>query len=295
MKWPEENFSANLPNICRLCMAEGTECMQQIFAECEHDGERFQLSSRIKAVTSLKVEPGDQLPEQACQHCVAQINRWYDFKMLCESSDTILRQQLGHSNSDVEVIMDFDTVGESLQTGLLFNGDSFSNNQQVEPITNGFSSPLPFVCTLCEARFSRKMLLKQHIAAHCGEPPHPCNRCNAGFTQKVELVKHMLTHSPVQRVPHRVYRPSFACAVCQCSFRSPQSLLHHQTSHSTVFRFRCIYCSLACMSTVQLRFHLRQHVRKRTTCSRCHNTFSSSFALYGHQCQVSKTELPFHT
>ncbi|KAK7861710.1 hypothetical protein R5R35_010072 [Gryllus longicercus] len=109
MKWPEENFSANLPNICRLCMAEGTECMQQIFAECEHDGERFQLSSRIKAVTSLKVEPGDQLPEQACQHCVAQINRWYDFKMLCESSDTILRQQLGHSNSDVEVIMVCDT------------------------------------------------------------------------------------------------------------------------------------------------------------------------------------------
>jgi hypothetical protein len=48
----------------------------------------------------LQLYAGDGLPAQVCQQCVHQVNNFYNFKLLCESSDFMLRQYLSTEQSD---------------------------------------------------------------------------------------------------------------------------------------------------------------------------------------------------
>lgn len=48
----------------------------------------------IMFVLFFKVQPGDGLPETLCVQCVLQVSRAFNFKQICQRSDTSLRQVL---------------------------------------------------------------------------------------------------------------------------------------------------------------------------------------------------------
>lgn len=97
----------NLQQTCRLCLGQGG-VLSPIFLESVGGGEARRqsaaaasagapqpqpaLPSRIMACAPIQVVEGDRLPAQICHRCLYQVERSYDFKEQCETSDRVLRQ-----------------------------------------------------------------------------------------------------------------------------------------------------------------------------------------------------------
>ncbi|KAJ3664449.1 hypothetical protein Zmor_000012 [Zophobas morio] len=79
----------DLNELCRLCMAKEDELVP-IF----NNDEAIPLTLRIMACVSLEVFEGDGLPNKICHPCKFQLEKSYNFRKKCESSDMKLRQHL---------------------------------------------------------------------------------------------------------------------------------------------------------------------------------------------------------
>ncbi|XP_069687442.1 uncharacterized protein [Periplaneta americana] len=84
--------AAQRNKMCRLCLSkEGL--FVDIFDSEIKLGRSAPLSSRIMRCAAIKVVQGDGLPANICHRCVARVDSSYEFRLLCESSDTKLRRQ----------------------------------------------------------------------------------------------------------------------------------------------------------------------------------------------------------
>ncbi|KAK9872232.1 hypothetical protein WA026_017036 [Henosepilachna vigintioctopunctata] len=72
----------NFEKICRVCLTEG-EIMMSLF--------KVNVSRKIMSCASVQVWPNDNLPHQICQKCCAKLHVAFQFKRLCEKSDSKLR------------------------------------------------------------------------------------------------------------------------------------------------------------------------------------------------------------
>nr|CAD7424290.1 unnamed protein product [Timema monikensis] len=77
--------------VCRLCMGRQNKMTNLYGGE---DATNSDLISRIMKCASIEVFKDDGLPPQVCERCLEKVNASYDFRLQCESSDSILRQQL---------------------------------------------------------------------------------------------------------------------------------------------------------------------------------------------------------
>uniref|UniRef100_T1HV92 Uncharacterized protein n=1 Tax=Rhodnius prolixus TaxID=13249 RepID=T1HV92_RHOPR len=80
----------DLSKVCRLCLQSG-EVMCPIFASGRHNNGTTALPYRIMSCARVKLVEGDGLPSNVCTNCLAQVDRSYQFKLLCERSDLTLR------------------------------------------------------------------------------------------------------------------------------------------------------------------------------------------------------------
>lgn len=90
----------DLQQTCRLCLGQGG-VLSPIFPESVGGGEAASapqpqptptLPLRIMACAPIKVIEGDKLPAQICHRCLYQVERSFDFKEQCETSDKFLRE-----------------------------------------------------------------------------------------------------------------------------------------------------------------------------------------------------------
>ncbi|CAH1373980.1 hypothetical protein MTP99_015349 [Tenebrio molitor] len=79
----------DLNELCRLCMAKEDDLVP-IF----NNDEPIPLTLRIMACVALEVFDGDGLPNKICHPCKFQLEKSYNFRKKCESSDMKLRQHL---------------------------------------------------------------------------------------------------------------------------------------------------------------------------------------------------------
>ncbi|XP_073973691.1 uncharacterized protein [Rhodnius prolixus] len=92
----------DLSKVCRLCLQSG-EVMCPIFASGRHNNGTTALPYRIMSCARVKLVEGDGLPSNVCTNCLAQVDRSYQFKLLCERSDLTLRGGLkADSSTDSE-------------------------------------------------------------------------------------------------------------------------------------------------------------------------------------------------
>jgi len=56
---------------------------------------------------------------------------------------------------------------------------------------------IPYECTICNKRFSRKFVLKLHTRKHTGEKPYDCTICGMKFSHKIQLNRHSIIHTMV--------------------------------------------------------------------------------------------------
>nr|CAD7578481.1 unnamed protein product [Timema californicum] len=88
---PDKVKGDSQPKVCRLCMGRQNKMTNLYGGE---DATNSDLISRIMKCASIEVFKDDGLPPQVCEGCLEKVNASYDFRLQCESSDSILRQQL---------------------------------------------------------------------------------------------------------------------------------------------------------------------------------------------------------
>jgi len=66
----------------------------------------------------------------------------------------------------------------------------FTRKGNLKEHTERHVEPRPYVCTVCDKRFAHKGSLKEHIERHSGEKPrrHVCTVCNKLFTNIITLI-----------------------------------------------------------------------------------------------------------
>ncbi|XP_038140123.1 zinc finger protein 3-like [Cyprinodon tularosa] len=79
----------------------------------------------------------------------------------------------------------------------------------------------PYICSVCEKRFSNCSHLAAHIRTHTGERPYMCDICRKTFITTSALNRHQTIHTEGKR---------YICAFCGKSFKWMESLGRHVRS-----------------------------------------------------------------
>ncbi|XP_037532528.1 adult enhancer factor 1 [Nematolebias whitei] len=79
----------------------------------------------------------------------------------------------------------------------------------------------PYICSVCEKRFSNCSHLAAHIRTHTGERPYMCDTCKKTFITTSALNRHKTIHTEGKR---------FICNCCGKSFKWMESLGRHMRS-----------------------------------------------------------------
>lgn len=157
----------------------------------------------------------------------------------------------------------------------------------------------PYVCNVCQKRFSRTLLLVAHWKVHDEESlPHRCTVCEKSFSSKRGLVEHRRRHTvetyyfycrfchkrfskvhslDVHERTHTGEANSFVCRICHKRLSTKQHLVDHMLGHTGERPFGCSICPARFSHKHQLNYHLRAHAAGKArsySCNTCEETFA---------------------
>ncbi|XP_045189717.2 zinc finger and SCAN domain-containing protein 22-like isoform X2 [Mercenaria mercenaria] len=166
----------------------------------------------------------------------------------------------------------------------------FDSVDQLESHNDKFHS-IRYVCTVCEAGFSRKSCLRKHMLRvhpeHC-TAKFSCSRpsCNAVFDSEELYNDHLNIHEG--RKPHQ-------CCQCSRSFSTKSSLRLHENNHNVDNSVQCEDCGRKFSSPGALHNHkVSVHENKRFKCDQCEKVFiyRSGYCkhLLSHKKEKSETK-----
>ena len=132
--------------------------------------------------------------------------------------------------------------------------------------------PRPYMCTVCDKRFTMKGNLNKHKQSHMGEMLYSCTQCAKRYATEDSLRKHMNVHSS-----------KYKCTECGKCVSSKHALRTHGRSHSGEKPFECTVCSKRFTTSHILIKHSRIHSgEKPYKCKLCDKAFSQSSSLNIH-------------
>ena len=104
------------------------------------------------------------------------------------------------------------------------------NDKEIPPkehIESDHDGQKPFICTVCQKRFTTKLNLKVHIeTVHEGKKPFECPICKKSFTQKNAMTRHI--NSLHEEIDEKL-KP-YICDLCNASFARQSHLKGHINS-----------------------------------------------------------------
>ncbi|KAK1135189.1 hypothetical protein K0M31_007960 [Melipona bicolor] len=120
------NDDFNFAELCRLCSLKSNHQLQ-IF---DKEGEQRQLLFKIRSCIPAVITKEDALPKNICQRCVYKLDMFYEFRVSCMTTDTVLKNyadSLKHLAASVNQVLAratwFTTGSKCLTNG----GDSALN------------------------------------------------------------------------------------------------------------------------------------------------------------------------
>ena len=191
-----------------------------------------------------------------------------------ESSDLIPKSEIKSEEFD-----DYEDYG---------NDEAYPFNQ--ENYEKGYEITKPFICAICNARFTAKTSLNTHMASVHEGKKHYCDLCGANFNHRQSLKGHIAS-------VHEGNKP-FICMVCQKTFAAGKSLRYHMAAfHEGGVKkpHKCSWCAIAFHSKYKLSEHIDSvHEGKRPfQCDKCEKSFSRKSVLRIHEASVHDGEKPF--
>ena len=175
----------------------------------------------------------------------------------------------------------------------------------------------PYLCTICDKRFTHRGQLSLHSRIHSEENPYKCSLCSRSFCQSSKLQRH-------KRQVHSKRRP-YRCPYCPKRFKINYELKIHARVHTDAKPYSCRHCSDCFTWNYQLKTHLlnshnegelpyecticskrfitsnylvahrRIHIKEKPSeCSLCSKSFSESSSLQRHKRSVHSNRRPYH-
>ncbi|CAH1100518.1 unnamed protein product [Psylliodes chrysocephalus] len=218
-----------IDKICRCCMCEN-EDMQNMFEknneEGAHDSNTL-LSEMLVLVASIEVVSGDGLPSNLCKGCNEKLKSAYEFRKLCQKSDTTLRDLTQDNKSNVRQEEDIvvhpdvhDDVFDEDNVPLLERGVKRKRGRPRKKENTNLS------CNFCQKILQTQKGLRVHLRSHTGEKLKYCLFCDAKYTRTNHLIRHLGTHDkPGLKHP---------CENCDKTFDAAAELFRHSKVHEEV-------------------------------------------------------------
>ena len=150
----------------------------------------------------------------------------------------------------------------------------------------------PYKCTLCPKVYYNKSAFDGHLNIHNNCRPWICkhSKCNASFTHKAYLTEHMSLHSSIR---HHI------CNICHAGFRQSSTLLRHKLTHSSAKSLMCQKCGKSFHRNFSLKQHLEMHERndygvkkKHGPCVECGKYFTKKSTLKEHM-NTHRDHMPY--
>jgi len=140
-----------------------------------------------------------------------------------------------------------------------------------------------YLCTHCEKRFATDKYLKQHLNVHSSK--YKCTECGKCFGSNHNLTEHRRSHSGGK---------PFECTVCSKRFSTSGDLVKHSRIQSGEKPHKCPECDKVFSRSGDLTKHMRVHTGdKPYKCSLCDKSFSTSSYLQLHKRQVHSNRRPY--
>ena len=162
-----------------------------------------------------------------------------------------------------------------------------------------------WLCPWCELRFESSILLNQHFESQHsigeGHQPYICSVCNTMFVKKLFLTNHLCEmhgFDPTKETdsnislhidPAKIFKDPvdrrFKCEECDVYLKSVRTLgdhnkQHHQKESHNHF---CTECDWSTFEATRLRKHyLAKHAERNIKCNQCSAKFACKTLLTSH-------------
>jgi len=164
--------------------------------------------------------------------------------------------------------------------------------------------PRPYLCTVCDKRFTTKGSLNAHKQIHTAGKLYSCSQCEKQFQTQRYLNRHMNVHSSKYKctecgkcfssnhalTEHRRSHSgekSFECTIYSKQFTQSSHLVVHSKVHSAEKPYKCHECDKMFIEFGSLNRHMRVHTGdKPYKCSLCDKSFNQSSNLQEHKHSV---------
>ena len=172
--------------------------------------------------------------------------------------------------------MEFETEADSTDKSQPFE-------IMAEDITEHDDMPRPYLCTVCDRRFTKKKYLNAHRRIHTEDNVYSCSECGKRCSSQNALRIHKYIHTG-----------KYKCTECDKGFRSSTDLARHNSRiHSGEKPYKCHMCDNAFSESGDLNTHMRVHTGdKPYKCHMCDKAFSQSGDLNTHM-RVHTGEKPY--
>ncbi|XP_057665944.1 zinc finger protein 420-like isoform X1 [Diorhabda carinulata] len=217
-----------IDKICRCCMCENENMLNMFEQKSEDEAEDSTtlLSDMLVACASIEVSSGDGLPNKLCKGCEEKLKSAYEFRKLCQKSDSTLKDLTQDTKKGIrqeeDIVVQPDLhddvfVEDEDNVPLLERGVKRKRGRprkkDVENLT----------CQFCNIVLQTKKGLRIHLRSHAGEKIQQCLFCDAKYSRTNHLLRHINTHNK----PGLIH----SCESCDKTFAEAAVLYHHSKEH----------------------------------------------------------------
>lgn len=182
----------------------------------------------------FQVKSEDALPNTLCKACEDKLKSFYEFRILCQKSDSTLRELI--ENEDRKLVLSKEVVQEDLNNDKLDDLDDLPILERQDQRESSLEPPVkrkrgrpkknqvqPHTCTHCNKVLHTAKGLKIHLRSHTGDKIKHCLFCDAKYARTNHLMRHIVIHDkPGVKHP---------CEQCDKTFEAAADLMKHSNVH----------------------------------------------------------------
>ncbi|XP_045768570.1 zinc finger protein 2-like [Maniola jurtina] len=301
--------SDDFKHVCRICLLPEdnmVSMMSKIGSESAAD--------MFHSITSVEVNPEENLPLEICGPCQNKLIDCYNFKIKCLESNNILKScsiKIGNNKNrkSKKVSSTADKEDKAIQTfvddcdgnttkdqskaekafGLIFEEDDYESGADYEDYDN--NEEIEFLDEDSYLEESKNAVTEiekqiQQITCNFLKKKNPCLKKKKQFScsKCLKTFRKLKTLRAHAKVCSATIKSEFACSQCTEGFDSEHDLKLHSAIHVKGSPWKCVECDKEFTDRSRFRRHIRIHMAstRRWACNTCGKAFGELSALRRH-------------